>query len=72
LSLILRLEARYQFPLISGPYFDSNTLPYSHVVAEWAALTQSFRGWTLTEIKQLSPRERKNWLQIAKYVKGKD
>jgi hypothetical protein len=60
------------FPLISGPYFASNVADYDTLVAEWAALTRSFKGWTLTEIKQLSPRERKNWLEVARYVRERD
>jgi hypothetical protein len=60
------------FPLISGPYFDSNVTSYETLIAEWAALTRSFKGWTLTEIKTLSPRERKNWLEVARYVRERD
>jgi hypothetical protein len=33
---------------------------------EWAIIAQSFSGWNLTEIKGLSPRERENWLEIAR------
>jgi hypothetical protein len=32
-------------------------------------LSKEFTGWTLTEIKELSPRERKNWLEVAKEYK---
>jgi hypothetical protein len=32
---------------------------------EWTTLTLAFRGWTLSEIKDLSPRERANWMAIA-------
>jgi hypothetical protein len=32
---------------------------------EWAQLATSFVGWSLNEIKDLSPRERTNWLSIA-------
>jgi hypothetical protein len=35
-------------------------------MAEWLALTNNHPGWTLTEIKELNVRERKNWLEIAK------
>jgi hypothetical protein len=35
-------------------------------MAQWAALTRSYAGWTLSEIKELSPRERSNWLEIAR------
>jgi hypothetical protein len=33
---------------------------------EWALIAQSFSGWNLTEIKELSQRERKNWLEVAR------
>jgi hypothetical protein len=42
------------------------------LMADWAALVNSFEGWTLTEIKALSPRERQNWLEVAKYIRRKD
>jgi hypothetical protein len=35
-------------------------------------LTNEYVGWTLSEIKALSHRERKNWLEIAKHTSGKD
>jgi hypothetical protein len=34
------------------------------LLAEWKALTDEYKGWTLTEIKELSHRERKNWLEL--------
>jgi hypothetical protein len=39
--------------------------------SEWAALTQLYEGWTLEDIKSLSNRERKNWLEIAKNRYGR-
>lgn len=33
---------------------------------DWLALTHTYPGWTLTEIKELSYKERKNWLNVAK------
>jgi hypothetical protein len=32
---------------------------------EWKALVMSYPGWGLTEIRELSPRDRKNWLEVA-------
>jgi len=32
----------------------------------WKTLTKAFRGWTLTEIQLLTPRERENWLEVAR------
>jgi hypothetical protein len=34
-------------------------------MAEWKKLTELYKGWTLTEVKELSPRERDNWLKIS-------
>jgi hypothetical protein len=39
---------------------------YQLLLAEWAGLAKSFAGWSLNDIKELSPRERFNWLAIAK------
>jgi hypothetical protein len=47
------------------PSFGSNITPYNDLLAEWLVLTHHFSGWTLTEIKDLSPRERKNWIALA-------
>ena len=35
-------------------------------MAEWAVLSVSFPGWTLNEVKEMSRRERTNWLEIAR------
>jgi hypothetical protein len=35
---------------------------------EWSTIAVSFRGWGLSDIKDMSPRERKNWLEVAKVV----
>jgi len=48
------------------PYFVSNTTDYSTLLAEFMALSDRHPGWTLTEIKELSVRERRNWIEIAK------
>jgi hypothetical protein len=32
---------------------------------DWMVISNLFPGWSLTEIKSLSPRERKNWMDIA-------
>jgi hypothetical protein len=34
-------------------------------MSDWMAVSLAFPGWTLEEIKELSPRERKNWLNMA-------
>ena len=39
--------------------------------SEWAALTELYVGWTLEDIKNLSNRERNNWLEIAKNRYGR-
>jgi hypothetical protein len=38
---------------------------------EWSALTQTYRGWTLEDIKNMSKRERTNWLEVAKIRSGR-
>jgi hypothetical protein len=35
-------------------------------MAEWVALTMSYPSWSLKDIKKMSPKERHNWLEIAK------
>jgi hypothetical protein len=35
-------------------------------MAEWVALTISYPGWSLESIREMSSRERNNWLEIAK------
>jgi hypothetical protein len=35
---------------------------------QWAAIATVYSGWSLTEIQALSPRERLNWLEIAKEI----
>jgi hypothetical protein len=33
---------------------------------QYAVIAESYPGWPLSEIQALSPRERKNWLEMAK------
>lgn len=33
---------------------------------QWMTLLQKFPSWTLETVQQLSPRERINWLELAK------
>lgn len=33
---------------------------------DWTGLTATYTGWGLEEIKSLSPRERVNWLTLAR------
>jgi hypothetical protein len=48
------------------PSFGSNNIKgYEDLLAEWLVLTHHYTGWTLTEIKDLSPRERTNWIALA-------
>jgi hypothetical protein len=32
---------------------------------DWMVLANIFSGWSLEEIKGLSPRERQNWLDLS-------
>jgi hypothetical protein len=36
------------------------------LIRDWKVLTENYPGWTLNEIKDLSPRERINWLELAR------
>jgi len=33
---------------------------------QWKTLVDAFQGWSLSEVKSLSPRERFNWLEIGR------
>jgi hypothetical protein len=33
---------------------------------EWGNLSRFYPGWTLSEIKDLTPADRKNWFEIAR------
>jgi hypothetical protein len=35
-------------------------------MSELVALTLSYKGWTLSEIKDLTYKERQNWIEISK------
>lgn len=50
---------------LSGPSFASSLAEYELLVREWALISHAFTGWGLTEVKDLSPRERENWLSVA-------
>lgn len=38
---------------------------YETLMRSWSILTRLYQGWTLSEIKELTPRERRNWMDIA-------
>jgi len=50
-----------------GLYFASKVANYRTLLEEWALISISFTGWTLNEIKEISPRERTNWLEMANF-----
>ena len=56
---------RLWFRLVSELCFDSRGNLYSGFFTEVLELTTAYPGWTLTEIKELSIRERKNWIEAA-------
>jgi hypothetical protein len=39
-------------------------------MSEWMALTNYYKGWTITEIRGLTYKERFNWLEVAKAAQG--
>ncbi len=57
---------RWWFRLTSEGCFVSKVDKYTDLMSEWLFLTKKFKGWTLTEIQNLSFRERKNWVELAK------
>lgn len=54
------------FRLASELCFGSSIAEYDLLLKAWLLITQAFPGWTLTEIKELTPRERINWLEMAR------
>lgn len=51
--------------LVSGLSFARKASSYTGLVLDWSSLAHSYPGWSLAELKALSPRERENWLGIA-------
>lgn len=37
---------------------------------QWSTLSREYPGWSLDEVKEFSPRERLNWLELAREAKG--
>jgi len=35
-------------------------------MTQWKTLVDAYPGWSLTEVRSLTPRERLNWLEIAR------
>ena len=61
---------RLWFRLVSELCFDSDrnifVNSYEVLMNQWSALAESYPGWTLKEVQKMSPRERLNWLEIAR------
>jgi hypothetical protein len=38
------------------------------LLREWQLIAEVFVGWTLGEVKEMAPRERKNWIELGKEV----
>jgi hypothetical protein len=45
--------------------FDSS-IDYRELLSTWMILTKVFTGWSLSEIQELSYKERANWLELAR------
>ena len=43
---------------------------YQTLVRSWSALSRAYPGWSLSEIKSLSPRERMNYMRMAVEAQG--
>ena len=35
-------------------------------MAEWNMIAAEYMGWTLSDIKDMSPRERQNWIEVTR------
>ena len=57
---------RLWFQLVLEPCFVSNISGYKNLMHQWMKLLTKFPSWSLETIKDLSPRERLNWLALAK------
>lgn len=58
---------RWKSRLVSGLSFAASRTSYEELLITWAMLSRNYPGWSYTEIRELSPRERENWLEIAKH-----
>jgi hypothetical protein len=38
---------------------------YESLMKSWGYLLRMYPGWGLEEVKSLSPRERKNWMELS-------
>ena len=52
--------------LVSGLSFASSKLSYEELMFEWALISRSYPGWGYNEIKSMTYRERKNWIEMSK------
>jgi hypothetical protein len=52
--------------LVSGLSFASKSLGYEELLFEWALVSRSYPGWGYQEIKSMTYRERKNWIEMSK------
>jgi hypothetical protein len=64
--LALNAAERWLLRLISELCFGSSRVSYEWLIKEWSFLSDIHPGWSLTEIALLTPRERKNWIELAK------
>ena len=46
--------------------FSKSFVPYETLIRSYDLLSGYYQGWTLTEIRDLSSRERINWLDIIR------
>ena len=60
------MEKKLLFHLALLICFAYKEKDYENLLDQYEVLTRTFTGWTLQDIKQLSVRERWNWLERAK------
>jgi len=47
-------------------------MPYIQLITEWKSLVEKYPSWTLTEVQQLSWRERQNWIELSQFITRKE
>lgn len=57
---------RLWFQLVLELCFASSVTSFFGLMNQWQVLSETYSGWSLTEIKDLSPRERMNWIELAR------
>lgn len=63
-------ELKLKFLLASLLCFDYKETDYEYLMDQYEAIAREFTGFTLADLRGLSFRERKNWLERTKRFRG--